>query len=76
MSRRAVKRLLLATIGVLYAFSIPWYRDGGEAAGIVGGLPSWVAVALGCYVAVAFLNSAAWLLTDVPDVHSDEVGEP
>jgi hypothetical protein len=31
------------------------------------GLPDWVAVALGCYLAAAFCNALAWLLTDVPD---------
>ena len=31
------------------------------------GLPDWVAVALACYVAAAFLNAGAWLLTDLRD---------
>ena len=34
---------------------------------VILGLPDWVLVALGCYVGVAVLNSAAWLLTDLRD---------
>ena len=62
-----MRRILLAVIAGLYVLSIPWYRDAGEPARVVFGLPDWVAVALGCYVAVAVLNSVAWLLTEVPD---------
>ncbi len=68
---RAVRRLLLLAIVLLYIVSIPWYRPTGAEPAIVFGLPDWVAMALGCYVAVALLNSLAWLLTDVsdPDPH-------
>lgn len=66
----AVRRVLLAAIGVLFVISIPWYRDGGETS-LWFGLPDWVAVALLCYVAVAVLNSAAWLLTEIPDADDD-----
>jgi hypothetical protein len=52
---------------LLYALSIPWYREAGARPETWGGLPDWVAVALGCYVAIAVLNAIAWLLTDVPD---------
>jgi len=62
------RRGLLTGIGLLYAFSIPWYREPGASPELWGGLPDWVAVALGCYIGVAILNAAAWLLTDVPDV--------
>ena len=62
-----MRRILLAVIAGLYVLSIPWYRGAGEPARVVFGLPDWVAVALGCYVAVAVLNSVAWLLTEVPD---------
>ena len=58
--------LLLAIVG-LYVLSIPWYRTPGSAPSLLFGLPDWVAVALGCYVAAAVLNAAAWLLTDVSD---------
>lgn len=58
---------LLACIAVLYAVSIPWYRASGEAPTLVFGLPAWVAVALGCYVAAAVLNALAWLASDVRD---------
>ena len=67
-SRRAlVRRALLLIIGLLYVVSIPWYRATGEPAAIWWGLPDWVAVAVGCYAAVAVLNAVAWLLTDVAD---------
>jgi hypothetical protein len=59
--------ILLVAIGVLYVFSIPWYRAEDAPLRLVLGLPDWVAVALGCYAAVAVLNSIAWLLTDVRD---------
>jgi hypothetical protein len=69
-----LRRALLAIIAALYAASIPWYRDAGEDASLWLGLPDWVAVALLCYVAVAVLNSIAWLLTDVPDRDDGEAG--
>lgn len=66
-TRRRVRGALLALIAVLYVASVPWYRgDGGELR-LLFGLPDWVAVALGCYLAVAVLNCGAWLLTDVSD---------
>ncbi len=65
--KRRLRRTLLAGVGVLYVLSIPWYRSGGETGGSVFGLPDWVAVAVGCYVAVAVLNAAAWLLTDIDE---------
>jgi hypothetical protein len=67
------RRVLLVVIGVLFVVSIPWYRDGVESSRWFG-LPDWVAVALICYVAVAVLNAAAWLLTDVSDGDDDRPG--
>lgn len=64
--RRRVRRWLLATIGALYVASIPWYR-GDAPVGRLFGLPDWVGFALLCYALAAVLNSAAWLLTEVPD---------
>jgi hypothetical protein len=64
---RGLRRLLLALIGLLYVVSIPWYREAGAEPAIVLGLPDWVATALACYVAVAVLNSVAWMLTEVED---------
>ncbi len=64
---RTIRKLLLAAIGLLYVLSVPWYREPGAASSVVFGLPDWVAVALGCYVGVAILNSIAWLLTDIRD---------
>lgn len=72
MMPRLWRRVCLATIGVLYIVSIPWYRSSGAVPEVVLGLPDWVAVALGCYVGVAVLNSIAWLLTEVPDAPPDE----
>jgi hypothetical protein len=73
--RGRLRGALLVAIAVLYAISIPWYRSGGEIPGLVLGLPDWVAVALGCYVAVAILNALAWLLAEVPDREPPGDGE-
>ena len=68
--RARLRSVLLIAIGVLYLLSVPWYRETGSAVTLVWGLPDWVAWALGCYVAVAILNCASWLLTDMPEVGS------
>ena len=73
--RRALRRVALALIAVLYAVSIPWYREGGAEAEILLGLPDWVAVALGCYVGAAVLNAWAWLITEVPESADSRHGE-
>ncbi|MEE8581431.1 MAG: hypothetical protein V3T33_07565 [Myxococcota bacterium] len=65
--RRRLRRVLLALIGGLYLLSVPWYRATGSEVSLRFGLPDWVSVALGCYLAVAVLNALAWLLTDIPD---------
>ena len=70
--RRRARRALLAAIGLLYVLSIPWYREPGRAPELWLGLPDWVAVAVGCYAAMAVLNAVAWLLADVPDAPRDE----
>lgn len=68
VGRSRLRRVLLATIAVLYLVSVPWYRDTDAPLQIVFGLPDWVAVAIACYVAVAVLNAIAWQLTEIPDV--------
>jgi len=65
--RSTLRRLLLAAIALLYVVSVPWYRETGAPVEYAFGLPSWAAVALACYVGVALLNCAAWLLSDVHD---------
>jgi len=65
--RRRLRQLLLGLIALLFVFSIPWYRSTGDEVAIVLGLPDWVVVALGCYVAVAICNALAWLLAEVPE---------
>ena len=65
--RRRASRLrsaLLLVIVGLYVLSIPWYRTPGSAPSLLFGVPDWVAVAL--------LNSVAWLLTDIPDADPSE----
>ncbi len=73
--RRMLRRGLLVAIVILYAVSIPWYRETGQLPEIVFGLPDWVAMALGCYILVALLNCIAWLLTDVADPQDSREGE-
>ena len=65
--RARVRTILLVAIGALYVLSVPWYRDTGSEVRFVFGLPDWVALALGCYVGVAVLNSLAWWLVDMPE---------
>ena len=65
--RRRLRGALFALIALLYVLSVPWYRQTGSEVGMLFGLPDWVAVALGCYLAAACCNALAWLLTDVPD---------
>lgn len=65
--RARLRTGLLWAIAALYVLSVPWYRDTDAPLRFVLGLPDWVALALACYVAVAVLNSLAWLLTDMPE---------
>ena len=65
--RRRLRAALLWVALLLFVLSIPWYRSSGGTARLVFGLPDWVAVALGCYLAVAVLNALAWLLTEIPE---------
>ena len=65
----------MVAIAALYVLSVPWYRATGSDVTFVWGLPDWVAWALGCYVGVAILNCAAWLLTEMPE-ESSAPGEP
>jgi hypothetical protein len=75
--RARARTWLLVAIGALYVLSVPWYRETGAEVAYWWGLPDWVAVALACYVAVAVLNSVAWLLTDVADEQpAASSGEP
>ncbi len=64
----------LALIAILYIVSIPWYRDAGAPLRLVGGLPDWVAVALGCYLLSALANVFAWSATPIEETVPD--GEP
>ena len=68
---RWLRRALLCGVGLLYVASIPWYRGDAPPAKLFG-LPDWVAVAILCYAAAAILNSAAWLLTDIPEPVADD----
>ncbi|MEZ4216861.1 MAG: hypothetical protein R3E88_10330 [Myxococcota bacterium] len=73
-SRARRRRVALAAIGVLYVLSVPWYREPGAAPTLWLGLPSWVTVAIACYVAVAVLNALAWSWTTVEDAPVGEGG--
>lgn len=65
--RGRTRRALLVGVALLYAASIPWYRDPDSPVSTWLGLPDWVTVALACYVGAALLNALAWLCTEVPD---------
>jgi len=69
---RRIRTALLAAIGVLYVVSLPWYRDPEAPVETVYGFPDWVAVAIACYVGVAVLNAAAWLLTEIRDPGTED----
>lgn len=71
-AKRRLRTLLLALVGLLFVLSIPWYRSTGDEVVMIWGLPDWVAVALGCYVGVAVLNSIAWLLCEIEDTEPPE----
>jgi hypothetical protein len=76
-TRKRVRRVLIALIGLLYVASVPWYRDPDAPLRIVFGLPDWVAVAVACYAVAACLNAVAWLLTEPQDaVESTDPAEP
>ena len=65
--RRVLHFACMILIAVLYIISVPWYREDGAPLRLWLGLPDWVAVALVCYVGVAFVNAVAWSVADVPD---------
>jgi len=65
--RGRLRLWLLGVIGLLFIFSVPWYRSESDELRLILGLPDWVAVALGCYALAACLNSIAWLSTDIDD---------
>jgi hypothetical protein len=73
---KLARRVLLVAIAALYVLSIPWYRVPGAEPTVWFGLPDWVAVAVGCYAAVAVLNAFAWLWTDVSDGEADPTDAP
>ncbi len=65
--RRTLRTVLLGLIGLLFAASIPWYRDPEAPLRIWLGLPDWAAVALVSYALAALANAAAWRLTPIDD---------
>ena len=58
---------MLVAIGALYVGSVPWYRAADPEPALWLGLPNWVSVAVGCYLAAAVLNAVAWSLTPISD---------
>jgi len=62
-----LRHAALCSIGLLYAVSVPWYRDTDAPLRLIFGLPDWVGVALACYIGVAILNAGAWLVTEIPE---------
>ncbi len=76
--KRRLRRGLLLAIGILYLFSVPWYRADDAPLRILFGFPDWVAAALGCYFGVAILNAIVWLNTEIPEAFEaeDSAGTP
>ncbi|MGH7823086.1 MAG: hypothetical protein ACREQ9_25280 [Candidatus Binatia bacterium] len=75
-TRRRARRFLLGAVAILYVVSIPWYRDAQAPLRLWLGVPDWVLVAFGSYLAAACLNALAWLLTDIPDRAAANGEEP
>lgn len=73
-ARRALHRICLLAIAILYVASVPWYRSADAPLRLWLGLPDWVTVALLCYVGVALLNAVAWSLAEVADAPPDAAG--
>jgi hypothetical protein len=70
------RRWLLAGVGLLYLFSVPWYRAADANPPLLFGLPDWVAVALLCYSGAAVLNAIAWRWTPIDDDAQVDLGRP
>ncbi len=73
--RRLLYRACLAVMGLLYVFSVPWYRSPEDPVRLWLGLPDWVATALLCYVAVAIVNAIAWSIAEVSDQAVGSAGD-
>jgi Na+/melibiose symporter-like transporter len=69
--RRKIYIVCMIVIALLYVVSVPWYRDVDQPLRIWLGLPDWVAIALLCYVGVAFVNGIAWSMVEVSDEPDD-----
>ncbi len=62
-----MRRAAWVAIAVLYAISIPWYREDDAPLRLWLGLPDWAAVALVSYTLAAALNACAWHWSDIDD---------
>ena len=65
--RSRIRNALLVAMVVLYALSVPWFREPGASAEVWLGLPDWTTTSLLCFVGVAIANALAWLLVDLRD---------
>ena len=55
------KRFFLPIVLALLVVSIPWYRSTGVMGSLVGGLPIWIWVALGCSAAISVVTAVVAL---------------
>ena len=60
------KRFFLPVVLALLVVSVPWYRTTGDMGRLVGGLPIWIWVALGCSAAISAVTAvvALWYWDD------------
>ena len=60
-SEPAKQRWYIPTLLIFVVLSVPWYFASGHTGRVLGGLPVWVWITLGCSLVVACLTGVAAL---------------